>query len=79
MTTFFFLLRLALTAALIYAAVWLDSKIAMTVLFGLLCIANEVTALKFWRLSNAINGTIGAAAQRIKERQEHRRVHGKRR
>lgn len=78
MTTFFFLLRLALSAALIYAGVWLESKLAMTVLLGLVVAANEITAIKFWRLGLALDSTLGAAAARIKAREEHRRVHGKR-
>lgn len=75
------LIRLSLTAALIYAAVWLEppvSKIALTVLFVLLALTAEVAGFKIANLTAVLAETVGAAAARIQARRAHRRWHGDR-
>lgn len=71
------IVRLVLTGALIYGAVWLESKAWMTVLLALVVLAIELASVRVAALSRAVTNTIGAAAARIKERQEHRRMHGR--
>jgi hypothetical protein len=39
------ILRLVVTALLIWFAVWAESKVAMTILLVLICLANEMMAV----------------------------------
>lgn len=47
------IIRGAITASLIYWAVWLDSRIGMTIMLALICLANEASAFMWKRKRQA--------------------------
>lgn len=57
MTVVSTLVRLVSTAVIVYAAVWLESKWAMTIIIGGLCVCNELAG---WWIRD-FNRTLNAA------------------